>query len=104
MTVGCVCELTFKEVRQMDDKAQLIVEGKTYELPILTGSEGERRSTSLPCAGRMVSSPLMWVSRIQEVVKAVSPLWMGRKGSSDIGVSLLSNWQSIQLLWRQHTC
>ena len=25
----------------MDDKAQLIIEGKTYELPILTGSEGE---------------------------------------------------------------
>ena len=26
----------------MDDKAQLIIDGKTYELPILTGSEGEK--------------------------------------------------------------
>ncbi len=26
----------------MDEKAQLIIEGKTYELPILTGSEGEK--------------------------------------------------------------
>ncbi len=34
--------ISFKEVRQMDEKAQLIIEGKTYELPILTGSEGEK--------------------------------------------------------------
>jgi len=26
----------------MDDTAQLIVDGKTYEIPLVTGSEGER--------------------------------------------------------------
>ena len=43
MTMGeHVCALTFKEVRQMDDKALLMIDGKTYELPILTGSEREK--------------------------------------------------------------
>jgi citrate synthase len=47
----------------MSETAKIILEGKTYEFPVYTGSEAKSRSTSATCGTRPATSRWTWATR-----------------------------------------
>jgi len=92
------------EEKEMSTTAKLILDGKTYEFPVIIGTEGEKAidiSTLRQQTGFITYDR---DSPTRARARAASPLWTVKKGFSVTGATRWRSLRSIRPLWRQPIC
>jgi citrate synthase len=82
--------------------AKLIIDGETFELPIIEGTEGERAidiSKLRQETGLIALDP--GYANTGSCESSIT-FMNEKRGSSDIEASRWINWRSIPLLWKRH--
>jgi len=70
----------------MSETAKLILDGKTYEFPVIIGTEGERAIDISTLRQQTASSRMTRDSPTRARARAASPLWTVKKGFSVTGL------------------